>query len=110
MDCQYAQATQVLKLPVLNGVTNYPITRSNGELVTTPGFHSDTGIYYDPRGVKFPEIPAVLTKEDARRALDRIKELFRTFPFVDDSSRSVALSMLLYDSSPRAGLRTISCF
>jgi hypothetical protein len=84
-----------LRLPILNGVTNCPIMRANGELVTQPGYHKETGIYFDPRDAKFPEIPDKPTKEDATRALDKLKFLFHTFPFVDKASYSVALSFLL---------------
>jgi hypothetical protein len=91
-----------LKLPVLNGITNFPILRFNGKLVTIPGYHQQTGLYFDPRGVKYPAIPEEPTQDDARRALDRLKKLFSTFPFVDGPSRSVALSLLLTTIARRA--------
>jgi putative DNA primase/helicase len=91
-----------LTLPVLNGVCNCPIMRFNGELITEPGYHKETGLYFDPRGVKFPTIPEAPTKDDAQRALDRLKVLFHTFPFVGKGSRSVALSALLTTVARRA--------
>jgi putative DNA primase/helicase len=91
-----------LRLPILNGVTNCPIMRANGELVVTPGYHKETGIYFDPRGVKFPEIPDNPTREDALLKLERLKKLFSTFPFVDRPSHSVALSLLLTTVARRA--------
>jgi hypothetical protein len=95
-----------LLLPPLNGVSNCPIIRANGELIRTPGYYPSTGIYYDPPGVTFPEIAAAPSKEDAQRALNRIKKLFSTFPWVEESgrspSRSVALSYLLTTVARRA--------
>jgi hypothetical protein len=91
-----------LKLPVLNGVTNCPILRSNGDIVTTPGYHQETGLFFDPRGASFPAIPDAPTKDDAGSALARIKTLFHTFPFVDNASRSIALSLLLTTVARRA--------
>jgi hypothetical protein len=52
--------------------------------------------------VEFPTIPEQPTNEDAQRALERLKKLFSTFPFVDDASRSVALSLLLTTVARRA--------
>jgi putative DNA primase/helicase len=91
-----------LRLNILNGVTNCPFIRANGEIVTVPGYHPETGIYYDPREVEFPTIVGNPSKDDAGRALARIKVLFHTFPFVDAPSRSVALSLLLTSIVRRA--------
>jgi hypothetical protein len=96
----------LLRLPILNGVSNCPILRANGEMITTPGYHAETGLYYDPRGVQFPEIAREPDQDDAREALNRIKKLFHTFPFVGPKERnpnlSVALSLLLTTVARRA--------
>ena len=91
-----------LQLPVLNGVSNCPIMRANGELVTEPGYHKETGLFFDPRGVVFPNIPAEPTKDDALLALERIKYLFHTLPFTSKERRSVSTSALLTTVARRA--------
>ena len=100
------QRRELLRLPVLNGVSNCPILRANGELITEPGYHAGTGLYYDPRGTRFSNIARAPSKEDAQRALDRIKKLFRTFPFIgtkgNNPNLSVALSYLLTAVARRA--------
>jgi hypothetical protein len=102
----------LLRLPILNGVSNCPILRANGELIAKPGYHAETGLYYDPRGVRFPDIAREPSKEDARAALNRIKRLFHTFPWVVGMDKkqdrgcnrnlSVALSFLLTTVARRA--------
>jgi hypothetical protein len=93
------------QLPVLKGIVNHPHITSSGEIVTTPGYDKGTGIYFDPLGVEFPPLPEI-TCENARElatsALARIETLFHTFPFVDEASRSVALSQLMTGISRRA--------
>jgi hypothetical protein len=96
-----------LRLPVLNGVSNCPILRANGEVITEPGYHAATGLYYDPRGITFPEIARTPSRLDAMRALGRIKRLFHTFPWVGadrihNPNISVALSYLLTSVARRA--------
>jgi putative DNA primase/helicase len=42
-----------------------------------------------------PAMPGEPSKDDAREALARLRQLLDEFPFVDDVSRSVALSALI---------------
>jgi hypothetical protein len=69
--------------------------RRDGTVLEFPGYDPTTRILFDPRGVAFPPVPLEPSKEDARNALDELKEPFAEFPFVDDASRSVFLSGLL---------------
>jgi hypothetical protein len=93
------------KLGVLKGIVNHPIITASGEIVTAEGYDARTGIYFDPLGVEFPELPEI-TCENARdvatTALARIEKLFHTFAFVDEASRSVALSQLMTGVSRRS--------
>jgi hypothetical protein len=93
------------KLPVLRGIVNHPTITHAGRIVTAPGYDKSTGIYFDPLGVEFPQLPEI-TCENARElamtALERIERLFYTFKFVNEASRSVALSQLMTGVSRRA--------
>jgi hypothetical protein len=99
-----------LGFKLLEGVTNCPYIRANGELVTEPGYLGDTGIFFDPRGTSFGQVQGNPTKDDALGALDRLKVLFHTFPFIvskgeakkQNANLSVALSLLLTTVSRRA--------
>jgi hypothetical protein len=99
-----------LGFKLLEGVTNCPYIRANGELVTEAGYLADTGIFFDPRGTSFGQVQDNPTKDDALRALARLKVLFHTFPFIveknekkdNNANLSVALSLLLTTVSRRA--------
>jgi hypothetical protein len=93
------------KLGVLKGIVNHPYITASGEIVTAEGYDAKTGIYFDPLGVEFSPLPDI-TCENARdvamTALERIEHLFHTFAFVDEASRSVALSQLMTGVSRRS--------
>ena len=52
-------------------------------------------MYFEPLGTVFPPIPENPTREDALAALEILLELLSEFPFVDEASRSVAISAIL---------------
>lgn len=88
------------RVPELRGVVTAPTLRPDGTVLDRPGYDKRTKIYFDPRGVAFPPIPAAPTREDARAALDFVEEtLLGTFDFADSggggASKSVALSGML---------------
>jgi hypothetical protein len=82
-----------------------PTLRPDGSILKEPGYDSRTGIYYDPRGVEFPAIPPEPSREEALSALATLDALIEEFPFVDNISRSVALSLFL-TVTIRLSLRT----
>jgi putative DNA primase/helicase len=82
------------KFPVVNGVISTPTIRPDGSLLVTPGYDPTTRlILVDPPAL--PPIPQQPTWEDAMWALELLKSLLVEFPFVDNASRSVALSALI---------------
>ena len=83
------------RLPKLRGVVTTPTLRPDGSVIERPGYDQATQIYYDPRGIVFPPVPAAPDRAAALAALDRLKCVLGTFDFVDDASRSVALSGIL---------------
>jgi putative DNA primase/helicase len=78
----------------LLGVIGTATLRSDCSLLTAPGYDTRTGLYLHapPR---MPEIPPRPTKAHAYAALLRLDELLTDFPFADDTSRSVGMSMLM---------------
>ena len=78
--------------PPIRGVIGTQTMRPDGTLLTKPGYDAKTGfVLFEPPQI--PAIPATPTKEDAKNALKLIDALFDEFPFTDDASRSVALSL-----------------
>ena len=84
-----------LKLPLLVGVVNCPQLAADGRIVDQPGYDVRTGIFYDPRGARFPTIVANPRQADAEAGRDRLLRLYHTFDFQSDKDRSVALSLVL---------------
>ncbi len=80
------------KLRQLRGVMTAPSLRPDGSTMDQPGYDPATGVYYDPLGVEFPRIPPAPTRDDALAALDRLDCLYAQFDFVNEASRSTALS------------------
>jgi len=82
-------------LPVLTGIINCPTLRPDGSLLDRSGYDAATGLLFDPQGASFPTIPANPDRQQGMAALEYLKRLIETFPFVSDADRSVALSGIL---------------
>jgi hypothetical protein len=78
----------------LRGIIQCPTLRRNGTLLDTPGYDEATGLVLvdSPPIGKLPLHP---TKSQAGKALAVLSELLTEFPFVDDDSKAVALSMII---------------
>lgn len=80
--------------PPLTGVISTPTLRPDGSVLFATGYDKATGlVMISPP--KMPTIPDAPTRHDADRALDDLQSLISEFPFADEPSRSVALSMIL---------------
>ncbi len=82
-------------LPALTGIIEAPTIRPDGSLLTAPGYDPATGLLFDPGDTTFPPIPDAPTRADAEAAVRVLLEPYKAFPFVDEPSRSVALSSIL---------------
>jgi hypothetical protein len=91
----YLERIGMWGLPILTGLINRPTLRPDGSILDRPGYDESTGIFYDPRNLKFPEIPLKPTRDDAMAALNLLTALIKEFPFIDKASKSVALSGFL---------------
>lgn len=80
--------------PRLAGVITTPTLRPDGTILATPGYDPATQLLLvDPP--EMPKLPARPSKAVAAKALARLDRLLDEFPFVDEASRSVALSALI---------------
>ncbi len=80
--------------PPIAGVISTPTMRPDGTILDTEGYDEATGLVLTG-APRMPHIPDNPTRQDADRALDVLQSLLGEFPFADDASRSVALSMIL---------------
>lgn len=78
----------------LEGVISSPILRANGTVLHTPGYDSETGLFYEPTGAAIDvlEAPSI---DDARAACSSLLEVVCDFPFVKDAHRAAWLAMVL---------------
>jgi putative DNA primase/helicase len=82
------------KLKPIAGVTTTPTIREDGSLLLTAGYDPTTRMHL-MKSLPIEPIPARLTREIALKELGRLKDLLVEWPFIDDASRSAALSMLM---------------
>jgi hypothetical protein len=87
----YLSMSGEYRLPVLNGITSAPILFDDGAIHFEKGYEKQTGLWcegiasaepdapYDPYALCHP----TPTLRDAESALQRIRQMFRTFPFAD---------------------------
>jgi hypothetical protein len=83
------------EFPLLEALVCAPTLRVDGEIIATPGYDADTGLYLDMRGIPFPEVKPRPTLDDARAALDVLLSPFVDFPFAQSHFSSTALAAVL---------------
>jgi hypothetical protein len=92
--------------PPLSGVISTPTVRPDGTLLLKEGYDERTGlVLLSPP--KMPAIPERPTEKDANEALTLLEPLLEEFPFINNQSRSVALSMLMTPVLRGAGIAPI---
>ena len=92
-----------MSLPILTAVVSAPIILPTaGRIITAPGYDRETGLYFEPLGAKFSEIPWKPSRADALEALKYIRKFLAEFPFPDRQangmpgpSETVILSAIL---------------
>ncbi len=82
------------RFPRVSGVIMTPTLRPDGSLLIRPGYDESTGLLL-MNPPPLPPISMEPTKDEAIAALTLLKSLLVDFPFVDESSHSVALSTLI---------------
>ena len=84
------------RLPGLLNVTEVPILRSDGSILTKPGYDQDSRLYYEPAaGLMMPAVPNKPNDEELHAAASLIQEPLNDFPFDSEASKTNALALLL---------------
>jgi putative DNA primase/helicase len=91
---QIMSMTDEWHFPPLVGVIACPTLRPDGSLLNAEGYDAKTGLVLYST-VIVPQIKETPTKAEALAALKLLCGLLDEFPFADDISKSVALSMLM---------------
>jgi hypothetical protein len=83
-------------LPALLAVTEVPVLRSDGSIVTEPGYDEATHLYYQPvAGLIMPPLPDNPSKKQLEAAVAFIREPVIDFPFDSEASRANALAVMV---------------
>lgn len=100
-DLRYLLAvSEDTRFPLLRGVSMVPTLTRN-----EPGYDASTQMYLAfPEGA-FPPAPLHPSRQEAMKALARLRAPFAEYTFVSDADRSVAISMMLA-SVVRSAMRT----
>lgn len=80
------------KFRPLRFLSRMPLITPSGDMVDKPGYDETTGVIYEP--INGPVVTGG-TKAAAKAALERILEVFGSFPFEDEVSKAVFVSALL---------------
>jgi hypothetical protein len=83
------------QLPRLWSAISAPTLRPDGTVLQDPGYDKDTATWYDPCGIEFPRIQESPDKDDAKKALEKLRAAFKSFPFERPVDESVALALAL---------------
>lgn len=84
------------RLPPLAGIITTPTLRPDGSLLAEPGYDAETRLFLMPdEGFTLGPIAERPTIDDARKALDLLKDVLSGFPFVGPIDQAVALSGML---------------
>jgi len=77
----------------LEGVAEFPVLLPDGNILSQPGYHAESGIYLQWKGsIHVPARPSLRAAQDASQDL---LEVIEDFPFADHSGRAAWLSALL---------------
>ena len=84
-------------LPVLLGIVNTPVFGRNGRLLTSPGYHPDARLLYQPLpGFEVPAISDRPSPDQVAAARGLIcEDLLGDFPFVAPAEMAHAVAMLI---------------
>lgn len=114
VSCPDDLANRVLvELPLhckpLRAVVSYPVMRPNGQVLTTPGYDDDSGLYFAPGSGEGRGVPELADLDALRSALARVWSPFRSVCFKADADRCMYLA-LLFSAMIRPALSTAPGF
>ncbi len=84
------------RLPPLRGITESPLLRADGSILSRPGYDPMSQLFYAPRpGFVMPPIPRKPEAHEVEQAVALLSEAYHDFPFVDEASRATAFAALI---------------
>lgn len=82
--------------PAIEGIIESPVILPEGKITASPGYYGDLRMQYIPAtDLHLPNIPEHPSDHDIRRAVEKVKEPFEDFPFIDEASRTNTIAALI---------------
>ncbi len=82
--------------PPLEAVTESPVLRPDGSVLSSPGYDPATRLLYLPvAGSRLPSVSNTPTTDEITKAIDILDEAFGDFPYAEDASAAHTLALLL---------------
>lgn len=83
-------------LPMIKRRVEVPFMLENGDIVSAPGFHNESGIYLLPREqILVPEVPMTVTDQNVARAVSILEDVIEGFNFKNNASKTNLMAMTL---------------
>ena len=93
---RYVAALGEWELPPLEAVTESPVLRADGSILSRVGYDAATKLFYHRAPeLGVPDIPATPDRRDAQAALTQALEPIAEFPFADGASKANAMAAML---------------
>lgn len=80
--------------PQLRAIVSAPTLRLDGSILDKTGFDSQSGIFFASKQ-SWPKISARPTRKDAEGAIETLRNLLSSFPFVGPADQSAAVALIL---------------
>jgi hypothetical protein len=84
-----------LRLPRIDAVATCPALLPSGEIIETPGYHEPSKTFLAGEFTDWPKVPQAPSSEDARAALEALRDLYVDFPFHEPCDESAAIAEVL---------------
>jgi hypothetical protein len=82
--------------PPLEGISETPTIRTDGTILSKPGYDPITRLYYVPApGLNLPPIQEKPTMEDVKNSTELLKEIICDFPFDGEASLANAIAAII---------------
>ncbi len=89
-------ALKTFPFPSLEAITEIPVLRSSGTILSTPGYDPETRLLYSPAsGLTVPVVPESPDADQIAAASALLREVICDFPFADNASRTNAVALML---------------
>lgn len=86
------------KVPTIKRRVEVPFMLADGNIISTPGFHEESGVFLLPRSndrITVPEVPAIVTDENVAEAKKIFADVVEGFVFKDECSQANLVAMTL---------------